>query len=303
MDPRNLLLRLCKRNCGRAEPDATRKVLSDAALRGDDCAVGYFKVTDNAHLTSHRDTFANARAAGNASLRHDYGIFSNHDVVRDLYEIVDLHALLDPCPAKPRAIDGGVRADLDVVVDLDKSELLNFLVAALDHLETKAVSSYNSAAVNNHTRANPASLPNCHVGINVTRGPDHRFVSDVASSTNDRVVANFGTGFDDCQRLNRNLVAELNAWIDDRTGMNTGLEDDRCRRKFEQNLLECLHRIGNANLRGIDGLGKIGRNKNCRCVGFAQLADVFSIGEEADFALCRFAEGCSASNLQSRVTD
>src|SRR4030095_6944949 len=198
MDPGNVFLPFGKRNCGRTEPDATRKALSDAALRCDDCAVGDFNVTDNAHLARYRNTFAHSRATGDASLRHDHGIFSDHDVVRDLYEIVDLNALLDPCPAKPRAIHGGVCADLDVVVDLDNSELLNFLVAAIDDFETKAVSSDNSASVNNPARANLASLPNCHVGMNVARGPNHRFVSDVAPPANDRVVANFGTGFDAC---------------------------------------------------------------------------------------------------------
>ena len=70
--------------------------------------------------------------------------------MRNLHEIVDLDALLNPGPAKPRAIDSCVRADLDVVVDLDNPELLNFLVAAIDHFETKAVSSDHSAAVNDY---------------------------------------------------------------------------------------------------------------------------------------------------------
>ena len=49
--------------------------------------------------------------------------------------------------------------------------------------------------------------------INVTRGPDDRLVSDVAPRANDRVVANFCSGFDHRQRLNGNTVAELNyAW-------------------------------------------------------------------------------------------
>ena len=55
MDPGNLLLPFGKRNCGRAEPDATRNALSDAALRCDDCAVGDFNVTDNAYLARYRN--------------------------------------------------------------------------------------------------------------------------------------------------------------------------------------------------------------------------------------------------------
>jgi hypothetical protein len=106
--------------------------------------------------------------------------------------------LLNPCPAKPRTINGCVRADLDVVIDLDNPELRNFLVAAIYHLETKAVRSDNSAAVNDYARANPALLANCHMRINVTLGPDHRLVPDIAACPYDRVVADFCSGFDYC---------------------------------------------------------------------------------------------------------
>src|SRR4030095_15343093 len=94
----------------------------------------------------------------------------------------------------------------DIVVDLNNTELLNFLVAAINHFETKAVSSDNSAAVNDYARPNPASLANCHVWINVTRRPDHRLMADVACCANDRVVANPGARVTPRKRLNRNTA-------------------------------------------------------------------------------------------------
>jgi hypothetical protein len=223
--------------------------------------------------------------------------------MRDLHQIINLHTFLDPRPAKPRAIDSCVRADLDVIVDLDNPKLLNFLVAAIGHFETKSVSSDHSAAVNDYARANPASLANCHMRINVTRGPDHSLVPDVAACANDRVVADFCSGFDYCEWLNRDALAQLNAWIDDRRGMGAGREGDSLRREFEHHLLECLRGIGNANLGRTNRLRKIRRNKNCRCAGFAQQADVFSICEEADFSRRRFAERCRACDLPRRIAD
>src|SRR5262245_56534521 len=98
MDPGNLLLRLRKRHCGRAEPHAARQILGDTTLCSDHAAIRDFEVTDDAHLSSHHDACANARAPGDTSLRHDHGIFSDHDIVRDLHEIIDFHALLYPCP-------------------------------------------------------------------------------------------------------------------------------------------------------------------------------------------------------------
>ena len=85
--------------------------------------------------------------------------------------------------------------------------------------------------------------------------------------------------------------------------MSTGREPDRVRCEFEHNLLECLRGIGNANLRGINRLCEILRNKNGRCAGFAEQPDIFSICEEADFSRCGFAEGCRAGDLQRRVAD
>jgi hypothetical protein len=150
MDPGNLLLPFGKRNCGRTEPDATSKAFSNPALRCDDCAVGDFNVTGNADLARYRNTFAHSRATGDASLRHDHGIFSDHDVVRDLHKIIDLYALLDPRPSKPCSIDRGVRADLYVIVDLDNAALLNFFLSAIDHFETETIGTDYHAAVNNY---------------------------------------------------------------------------------------------------------------------------------------------------------
>ena len=49
------------------------------------------------------------------------GILPDHHVVGDLDEVVDLHPPLDPGPAEGAAVDGRVRPDLHVVVDLDDS--------------------------------------------------------------------------------------------------------------------------------------------------------------------------------------
>jgi hypothetical protein len=70
--------------------------------------------------------------------------------MRDLHQIIDLHTLLDPGPAEPCAINSCVPADLDVVVDLDNAELLNFFLSAIDHFETETIGTDYHAAVNNY---------------------------------------------------------------------------------------------------------------------------------------------------------
>src|SRR5262245_6421582 len=149
-DPSDLLFRFLDRRCGITEPNTARHALGNAALRRDHAAGGDFDVADNTDLTRHGDALAHVRATRNSSLRGDDGIFSDHHVVRNLDEIVDLHAFLYPCAAKARAVDGSVRADLDVVVDLNDAELLNFLLPAIDHFEAETVRANHRAAVNDY---------------------------------------------------------------------------------------------------------------------------------------------------------
>src|SRR5439155_14969937 len=148
VDPSDLLLRLSKRNRRRPEPNASRKALRDAALRANRRAVANFEMAHNANLASHHDTFAHSRTPLDSGLRHDHGIFSDHDVVRDLYKIVDLYAFLDPRPAKARAVDGGIRSDLNIIIDLNDPELLNLLLPAINHFKTETIRTYHCAAVN-----------------------------------------------------------------------------------------------------------------------------------------------------------
>ena len=99
--------------------------------------------------------------------------------MRNLHEIVDLHALLNPRPAKTRAINCGVRADLNIVVDLNNTELQNFRVLFIYHLKSKTIRADHHAAVNNHTRPNARSLPDCYPRINQARRPNHGVVANI----------------------------------------------------------------------------------------------------------------------------
>jgi hypothetical protein len=45
-------------------------------------------------------------------------------------------------------VDGRVGADLDIIVDLNEAELLNLLLSAIDHFETKTIRTNDCATVN-----------------------------------------------------------------------------------------------------------------------------------------------------------
>ena len=63
--------------------------------------------------------------------RDDEAVFADHAVVADLHEVVDFGALADDGFAETRAVDGGVGADFDIVVDFHDADLVDLHVAAV----------------------------------------------------------------------------------------------------------------------------------------------------------------------------
>src|SRR6266571_1241441 len=230
------------------KPNAATNIFRNSALRSDPRLIGDRHVTDDTDLATHLHVLANARATRDSSLRYDHGVFPDHDVVRNLHEIINLHALANPRPAKPRAINCRVRADLDVVVDLNDAELLNFFVSAIDLFKSETIRTNHCAAVDDYPRSDAASLPNGHPRINEASGSDHRLVTNVTSRANERIIADSCPGLDDRVRLDRDTFSEMRAWINHRPWVNTRRKCDRLGREFEHNLLESLGWIGDANL-------------------------------------------------------
>ena len=223
--------------------------------------------------------------------------------MRDLHEVIDLDAFLNPRTAKPGPVNRRVRADLDIVIDLNKSELLKFFLAAIDHLKSKSVCANHRAAVNNHAQTNAGSLADRYSRINQACRSNYRFMTDVAPRADDRIVTDLRASFDHSMRLDRHPLSELGAWIDNHGWMNPGRKCNRLRGQFQHDLLEGFCRICDTNLSGRDRLGKIRRNENGGSAGFTQESDIFSIGEKTDLPGGCFYEGRSAGDFQPRVAD
>src|SRR5438874_11031080 len=181
--PGNLLLCLRKRRGRRRPPSSAADVLGDATLRTDGGVIANLDMPNDTCLTANQDTLNDPDTAGNSGLRCDDRILADHNVVRDLHEIVDLCSLLNPGSAKTGAIDGRVGADLDIIVDLYNSQLLNFLLAAFDHFESKSVGANDRAAVNNHARANAGAFTNRYSRINQTRRSNDRLMTNIGPCT------------------------------------------------------------------------------------------------------------------------
>ena len=113
----------------------------------------------DANLAAELDAVANHGAAGDADLRREQYVPAKDHAVRNLHEVVDLRARLDPRLADRRPIDRRVGADLDIVLDHDRRGLRDLFVRAVrTRREAVAVAADHGAVLDDHARADGAAL-------------------------------------------------------------------------------------------------------------------------------------------------
>src|SRR5262249_5759277 len=110
-------------------------------------------VADGAGTASHGDEVRQFGGAGDAALGRDYAVPTYNDVVGYLHQIIDFGAFADNRILKCPAVDGGVGADLHVVLDDDAADLRDLEVAARAHGEAESVLSDAHSRVNDHAVA------------------------------------------------------------------------------------------------------------------------------------------------------
>src|SRR5205814_4567073 len=122
-------------------------------------------------------------------------------------EVVDFDSFLNPGAAKTCAIDRGVRANLDIVVDLHDADLRHLLVSARRHFKSEAVRADHRATVNDDAIADFDSLADRDIRINKAARADRRLVTDVAMRAEARAGANSRARFHDDESADRNPFA------------------------------------------------------------------------------------------------
>ncbi len=166
-------------------------------------------------LPPHEDAAPQPRAAREPALRGDDRKIPHLAVVRDHDEIVDLHAPADPGDSRRGAIDRRQRADLDVVADLDRSDLRDLLhPSLLIRRVPEAVRSDHDAVVQDHAVAQAGGAKRdmapdaarlaqddagAHEGKRAHLGPraDHRAFLDHREGTDARRGIDAGGRVDD----------------------------------------------------------------------------------------------------------
>jgi hypothetical protein len=79
----------------------------------------------DAGAAAEQHAVADHATARDAGVRRQQAIASEHDVVADLYEVIDLGVLADGRVTVRAAVDAARRADADVILDDDPTQLGN----------------------------------------------------------------------------------------------------------------------------------------------------------------------------------
>jgi len=98
-------------------------IADHAALARDVCAGSDAKVIGDTALASNHDSVANNRAAGNADLSANHAVAAETNVVSDLNEIIEHAPSSNHGVAGSAAVDGAVRADLNIILDNHAAKL------------------------------------------------------------------------------------------------------------------------------------------------------------------------------------
>ena len=138
----------------------------------------------------------------------------------DLDEIVDSRPTPNHGHARGRAVDAGVRADLDVILQDDPPQLGDLLVAAVAGGKTESVVSDDRARVNDHPGSQFGLFSQDDVRIDQTLRSDLHLGTDNRPGENRHAVPDHRSGGDHDIRTDRNILAQLHARIDQRRGMD-----------------------------------------------------------------------------------
>ena len=194
-----------------AGDDLTRgDVLVDPRSGGDHDMIPDPDVADKARLTADNDAFSQCCASRDADLGDHDGVFSDHHVVGDLDEVIDFYPSLDPGPAKGAAVDGRIRPDLDVVIDLDIADLGDLHIVLSGSGKSEAVTPDDDAGVEDDPPADQAAAVDGHAGMKDGGLADNGIPADEDPRVEDRLV------------LDARPSTDVDAGIDHGLGRNIG---------------------------------------------------------------------------------
>jgi hypothetical protein len=216
-------------------------------------------------------------------------VFANLNVVRELYEIVDLGSTPDPGLAHGGPVDGGVCLDLDIILEHDDPDLGNLVVDTVNGRESVTVGTDHRPGLENAPVTQTASILNHRSRVQHAFLPDRDSVSHNASSTDDRPGADVDSAADGNQRPDARALAKFEIIGHHRTGMSTNFGLRPRVEKLERSRDGEIRLIADQEI----SAGQLIRalNQNGPRAGFNRLLDVLGIVQERQMLGSRLVEG------------
>ena len=179
-------------------------------------AVGNLDVPRNADLPAQDGIVADTRAARNADLRNQNRLLPDVDIVPDLDEIVDFRTVADKRFVETGAVNAGVRAYFDIVLQNDFPRLRNFDVHAVYKLVTEAVRAEHDARLQANTPAELAVVHNDDIGHNIRLLADFYEPAHIDIAKQHCIVADNRAFANGAVRTDKHIRAQLCRRVDNR---------------------------------------------------------------------------------------
>ena len=125
----------------------TLRVADYSALCSNESLVGNGDVACSTCLASEHTPLAHLCAACKSYLCRHHGVFAHLHIVGYLYEIVQLDALVYYGTSHCRAVNAGVSANLNVVLDGNDTYLRYLVVSVLVRCEPESVGADNTSCM------------------------------------------------------------------------------------------------------------------------------------------------------------
>src|SRR6185369_10001655 len=158
-----------------------------------------------------------------SGLRRDHYVPSDAAIMAHMHHVIDLGAFADRGNTERRAVNAGIRADLDEVAQLDSADLREFFITAALHDKTEAVRANHAAGMQDDAAADPdvvidrdvgmqqAALADGDAATDTAPCPDRCGGADVRSFTDAHMRSNRNTFADSCVRGDHG--GDVNAWF------------------------------------------------------------------------------------------
>ncbi len=171
-----------------------RNRLGYSRLWTDPDPVTNLDMVNHSHLSRQYHLLADSTAPSNSGLSHDNRIFPHHNVMCDLYQVIDFDTALNNGSSKGSAIYSGIGTDLHVIVDLYDSGLGNLGAGPTFNGKTKTIAANDHSSMEENSIPNTASFTNRDLRVENAIGTNLSPVTYKDTGKDNRSGTDLGSG-------------------------------------------------------------------------------------------------------------